>query len=637
MQPSAMHRHALASPARADMSRAQTGQTTEGLGLHVVVVDEYGETIGNSEICVLSAGEPSRVLVCWQAPGGRLDRRDLPPVNYRLWAGAKHYGPNVFPPLSMPPLSGQSPPQNPLTLVLPASDAFVSGNVTDVSGGAIEGALLRLDASRAAPGFCQSRDEGRFYCATLEGRGSGHLEVVAEGYARGFLDLMLPASEVRIALFPESKIHGVVVDVGGTPVGDVEVALRPSIMDARYQVLTAQSDQDGHFVFPGLGPGVYRPFVQDGRYRSVDESLALEVGFADVHAEVEIIVAEGGRLTIDVMDEHHVCTGASASLVVHALGSSMQARSRGFARLEIASVPTGEHLLRCTCLNGGGTERRIEIRGDSRVTCDFNDRVLLRGRVVDEDGDGVAGASVNVIGQHRYASSDEQGAFSLALGQEEALSIQANSRAHRPSEVIRVDPVGSGGAADIELVLGRGECIHGRVQVSPQSQDSLSLFSATRGKIFLDSAQKFEVCGLAPGESIEVRALGPLGALPIALGFGEFSGSVRLIAEDSSSPLELRVDSRTFSLQGVVIGPVGEGIADAIVIATRVDEGVTRCFHPRSGVVSAATHAEGDFEIDRLSSGRWMVSAAAMDGAFGCVFVSVEDDTEITINAESPS
>ncbi len=634
---SSMHLGIPALSERADVLRAKTVSNAEGPGLHVVVEDEYGEKIDSSEICVLSAARPSSVLVCWRAQEGRVDRTYAPLVDYRLWAGAKDYGPTVFPPFSEPPLAGRSPPQGPLTLVLPTSEAFISGRVMDVSGGPIEGALLRLDVSGAPPGLCQSLDEGQFYCATLEGRGRGHLEVFAEGYARGFMDVMLPATGTRIALFPESRIRGVVVDIEGVPVSDVEVALRPSIMDARYETSTTQSDGVGRFVFSGLGPGVYRPFVQDGRYRSIDKSLTLQVGFADLDAEIKIIVSEGYRLSIDVRDEDHICTGASAALVVDGLASPLRARSRGFSRLEIASVPVGEHLLRCTCLNGGEHERRLEIRGDSHVACDFAGRAVIRGRVVDEYGDGVAGASINVIGEHRYATSGEHGGFSLVAGPDEELSIQANSRGTMPSEMRRIDPPGSGGLSGIELVLGRGECLKGRVQVLPQSQDSLSLYSAKYGHIALDRRREFELCGLAQGESTEIRARGPLGPLPIARGLGEFSGSVRLVAEDSGTPIDLRVDSRTFSLQGVVIGPDGEGIADAIVIAIGVDEEIHRCFHPRLGVVHAATHAEGDFEIDHLSSARWMVSAEAKDGAFGCVFVRVEGDTEITINASSPS
>lgn len=622
-------------PARADSGNGGPKGHTSTQGLRLLVRDTRGEPIGRSVICLLSGGESVLPMACWPAEGGESQIETPPMVDYRIWVGSPSHGPTQIPMPSAPPIPGRTLPEGPLLLTLSSSDAVVSGVVVDAAGGTVEGALLLLKPGGrvSVPALCMSEDEGHFTCVAPEGSAMGLVEASAEGYARSVRHVPIPSSNYRISLFPESRILGVVLDKERVPVMDVPVSLKPSILDARFEATLTTSNSFGEFEFQQLEPGTYRALVDGGSYRLIGEPPVVQVGYGGVSDRIELMVESGHRLTIDIRDEHRVCEGPGAALVVDRESATLLAHRAG-GGLEISAVPTGNHLLRCSCLNGIVREREVDVSTDSTVVCDYDFGATVEGRVRSDSGQGVSGASVNIVGQERYAISSEDGAFVLGALPAGDILLEVYARGFRPSRSQRFHLEDAQRVAGVDFSLHEGACVEGAVELLLEGNDELTLVSRMHGDIQLSKGDRsFRACGFDAGASEAFSVGGPLGPLPVSLSrSGPFAGSVRLTAEDPSRLVTILVDNRYFRLRGTVRAS-GEPVEGATVLAVRVAEGKKRCFRPRLGAAaSAATHADGEFLFDLLPAGPWMIAAQGPEGEDGCAFLVVDEDSDIRID-----
>jgi hypothetical protein len=145
----------------------------------------------------------------------------------------------------------------------------------------------------------------------------------------------------------------------------------------------------------------------------------------------------------------------------------------------------------------------------------------VRGRVL-ADGEPLAGAQVGLHGdpggvmtvngfESRYnrhadslATTDSEGRFELTLREAGTFWVRAEAAGRAPADLgpLELDP--AAGAADLELALGRGGVIEGRVLVPLDEQAVGTIVGASRGDghavtLRADSQGRFRFEGLTPG------------------------------------------------------------------------------------------------------------------------------------------
>ncbi|MEZ4450337.1 MAG: carboxypeptidase-like regulatory domain-containing protein [Nannocystaceae bacterium] len=423
------------------------------------------------------------------------------------------------------------------------------------------------------------------------------------------------------------------IDKDRAPVTDAQVSLKPSILDARYETTSTTANSLGQFEFRQLEPGIYRPFVDGGNYRLIGDPPVVQVGYGGVSDPVELVVESGHRLTVGVRDEHGMCVGPGAALVIDREDSPIHAHPVG-GGLELSAVPTGGHLLRCSCLNGLVRELRVEVSADSVAVCDFGFGSTVEGQVLGDAGQAVSGASVNVVGRELYAITDEDGSFVLGGLPAEDLSLRVYAPGFRPSRAQRFRVEDDQRITGVEFVLDEGACVEGTVELLVEGNEELILASRMHGNIRLARGTRgFRACGFVAGASEAFSVNGPLGPLPVSRSrSGPFAGSITLSTEDPIRSTTIVVDNRHFRLRGTVQAS-GEPVEGASVVAMRVAEGMRQCFRARLGAAaSAATHADGEFLFDLLPAGRWMIAAQGPEGEDGCIFLEVDEDSDVRID-----
>jgi len=566
-----------------------------------------------------------------------------------------------------------------LEVTLPAP-VLLTGTVVDAEGGApLAGALVwpRGEAGAAV----KSDGEGAYEMIV----GSPPEEV--SGAAAGFRTAAVRPADARAGRVPELRLPpavvlaGTVSDAAGEPVPGARIRLRtPAHPGITWEggfggeVPGATSDAQGHFRAVGLDAGVVHLLrVEAPGFSELEQAvepparLALELErgggltgrVTDPYAapvagaRVRLFAApkEADTLVLQVRDgeqlaDHETHTDADGGFVVDTVAAGvydLRIDAAGLAPLRRMGieVPRGE---------------RHDL---GRLVAE--PAVAVAGRVVDGDGEPVAGArvSVNPFSPYRgwrgsrsvyvFASgpsaasaqvggvvTDEEGHFRLGgLAAEELVDLDVDHTRHRSRKVDGVAPP----VDDLEIELDIGVRVTGRVLDSsgrpvPAAQVRLRTKSnvqtsggqSTRSSghsALSDEEGRFDEAGLAPG-ILDLTAmsgdLSPAAAGPFNTESGDHVGPVELVLGE---PVELH---------GTLYGLDGEPVPGVRVAASSTTSDDSRARLSRNQ--SARTGPAGRYRFRGLPAGEYELSAQAGAGRAEATVRLGEESRRIDLQME---
>ena len=163
---------------------------------------------------------------------------------------------------------------------------------------------------------------------------------------------------------PDRIVTGRVTTAKGEPVGDVVLGLETN--GARRFVRRVTTDADGRFTYIGMQPGKQTLGVvtADGLLRP--KAIRFELGPDDRERDVSVVLDDGVRRTVEVMDHHDVRHGDVKVLCV-AGGEIRSATATGANGEATIDVPRGEGCTLYALPHDGALARHRTAAGEGRI------------------------------------------------------------------------------------------------------------------------------------------------------------------------------------------------------------------------------------------------------------------------------
>ncbi len=524
------------------------------------------------------------------------------------------------------------------TLRLPEV-ATLDGRVVDgASGQPIAGALIW---QRREGGAMAETDAGGSF--SLPGAvGPAGLEVAAEGYVETFLQVARAVSDapLEVRMLPAAELAGRAVDGVGEGLAGARIEAEPAVSSSAPAV-TARSDPQGRFQLAGLAaPLGYRIRVTldgyaertvlvpaAGRAAVGELTIELTLGLAvrgAVHggggepvigAEVTLTpasAARAARLPGLPPPRHRAASGPDGSFELRGLGAGvfdLTARAQGHAEVSRRGLDLTP--------DGGTVDvgtLRMEPGGG------------LDGRVVDADGEPLAGARV-ILARDRAgvpaaadpawqpAATDRAGRFRFT-GLPAAGTLHL--RAWQAGYLHRWEPLSAAARrAEVVVVLAPALRLAGQVvgaggEPLPGASVLLEAAQGGRYRRRTDDRGRFELEGLEAGGYTLRAHFEAARSAPLAVSLPADGGAdLRLLLRE------------TGALHGWVSDPYGAPVAEATIRLEALDG--TRRDGPGSAATQAAalSAADGSFVLLPVGAGPYRLSAR--HARFHPLVTTVED------------
>lgn len=411
----------------------------------------------------------------------------------------------------------------------------------------------------------------------------------------------------------ELRLEGQVIDETEAPVGGVTV-----VMSSNPPRQTT-TEADGGFAFDAL---VGRPYtlVARGQGKVAGPVTAQLTATSD---PVVLKLRAAPKLTVSVSGtDGQPLDGATVEL----RGIDDQRETTKGGTAVFATVVPGGYQLAAWADGKARTFQWIQIGdADQEAKLTLAAGAPVSGRVVDERGDGIAGARVRFSGasdwsqqasdRHDAAVSGTDGRFELPAMPAGTFRFVATHEDHAPGTSALITLDGKSPRTDVTITLGAGATVRGRV-VDAANQGVASarvrigaiavnrramIFEPPR-QAYTNAAGEFELKGL-PRRALAVVALHETGASQTAE-IDTTNGDVKDVV------LALDV---TGAITGVVVDPQGQPIEGAQVTAgpsfadnrTQVDFSAFRL----RGFPQALTDAGGAWKLVGLAPGTYNVTA----------------------------
>ncbi len=641
-----------AVPAEATAPSIDPG-TLQRAAISGLVRDEHGRAIAGARVCAL----PSSPLLDARhtlTPPCALSERDghyriddIWPVPHSVTASAPGHIPAFYvrgdhvaqmEPVVVTPgaeLAG-------IDVTLPGGGVEIHGTVKDLSGGAVEGAIVTSGGLFYGTGMAvtTSGPEGAF--TLWVGPGAPNVWARAEGYAGGSEAGAAPGHMFELFLTPEAVLVGKVVRVGtGAPVAGASVTAQRGDTNGG-GLGVAITDADGNFRLPRLNPGAYKPSVEaDDAYGVAREQVVLGLGETSAPIVIEAHPAALVEGTV-VVTGGSFCPRGSVSLHDAASGRERGAEIEADGLARARGLLPGSYSVTVYCAGFISAETYAPvIVADKPVLglrWDVSAGRKILGVVVTARGEPVPAISVVARGkvdpsrpdapvpQNVVVDTDLRGRFELAGLRPGPYELRAfvkmnNARA-TPSQPIEVTLPEGQDLTDIRFSLPaagqvRGEVrdVHGhpvaRARVSLQGPGrGPTVMTGDDGSFHAREAAAGEYRVTATRDGVKLRAPGT--------GDDDVQGIKVTVVADAVASVKLVVETGGGQLVGVVRDSGGGPVSDAFIEVSRESESAvgpgsaSRQWSPVQR--PHLTDADGRFTVDELFPGRYTVRALRRGG-----------------------
>jgi protocatechuate 3,4-dioxygenase beta subunit len=399
-----------------------------------------------------------------------------------------------------------------------ARAAGLRGKVVDPQGRPLPGAAVAAVAERALGGRAFAASDPVTERAFSGPQGQFELRLLhpGQGYevrasrpgafpAAGRVTAGDPAAQPRaltLVLAPARPVRGKVQDPAGKPIADAEVVLRPALRPglspapgADAEGTTARSDAKGLFaVAEAPAAEIELAARKKGYAPAILPALRIPAGKGPAGqgpADLGIVVLRpGARLAGRVLDQRgKAIADAGIFLLPQALDVNQAERALERRKPAATSAADGAFALEDLipgvpvhlAIRAAGfltLQRAVRPPAEPPITLRLQPAAALAGRVVDEEGDPIAGARVDFRWQaalpeepdrpvgipvFREARAGADGRFELRgvpLGTAQVSASAAGFVPREPFEVVLPRPAQAG---ELRVVLTRGAVLQGRV------------------------------------------------------------------------------------------------------------------------------------------------------------------------------
>lgn len=395
----------------------------------------------------------------------------------------------------------------------------------------------------------------------------------------------------------------------GTATGEIDLRARYAFLRAPIELVLSEPVKD-LVLEPELGGCVHAtlvlPAASEVRRRELIGTKMYATGVGVLRSNAD---SSHTTRTAEITDSTHVDIGGLVPGIAHGISGN----PKTFAPIKFQGV-------------------RVQPGSVTAITVSVADGVALRGRVVDESAQAIAGATFRVASadgnKSAYGTRDTpsaaDGRFALegvAAGQ---ITLTVACRGYLATP-IRLEPIADGGARDdLDVVLKRGRSLRGRVQWADGRAAAGIKLSISLATSF-SSGDQWQELGwwepqehaTAPDGSFEIAGLtaGPFALVALAQPAADatVAGSARIDAVASGSePIVLTLEPG-HELAGRVVDDVGHGVGRFTVIATPAST------NPDRDDVSDAVNGrllgkEGRFVVEGLRAGDWRITVKGGGG-----------------------
>ncbi len=505
----------------------------------------------------------------------------------------------------------------PTRLALPAARRLTGRVVDGETGAAVAGALVW---STADPGAFQRTDEeGRFRLAMPPG--TRHVvRLAAAGYLPGRTEVgpaeLTADRPVTLSLVAAARVTGRIADARGRPLAEARIELIELAADRQDPVLRVASGPGGGFE---LAPVRFAPFelrvAARGmarfvlRHRPSGGRRAIDLGTLVLSPEAivaGVVVDPAGEPVAGAAVRAQAETGRRRRPPLgRPAAAAPDAVTDATGRFQIGGRAAGEPLTLLFTAAGYVAARLDGVRppSDTPLRVVLEPGGTVRGRVLDETGAAVSGASVEIAGGARAqpgdslsarpgvgrtASTDSEGAFAVAELPAGPATVRVVADGFPPTEPRPIEVSPTEEPPPLVFVLAGGAAVEGRVSTADGRPLAGVKVSGDEAVADSDGAGDYRLTGL------------PLGPIALTARHPERGELTRTI---EVTPGVQRLDW-TFAAGGEVAGWVvddaGSGVAGAEVALRSFGAGGRR----------SVSGADGAFRLTSVSPGSYLLSAA---------------------------
>jgi hypothetical protein len=473
-------------------------------------------------------------------------------------------------------------------IVLRGGGVEIRGVVQDLSGGAVEGAIVSAGGLFQGTGmaFTTSGPDGEF--SLWVAPGTPQVFARAEGYAPGSDRGAAPGHAFELYLTPEAVLVGKVVRAGdGSPVEGARVTAHRG--DAMFGGgNTAITDASGQFRISQLSPGAYKPGVEgDDVFGMGAEQVVLGLGETSAPIVIEAHAATTVEGAVVVSPGGGSCRRGEVTLRPAAGEREPRGEIEADGRVRVRGVLPGTYAVKVRCEGFVAAESYAPVVVEDKPLAGLRWEVApgqaIRGVVVTAKGEPAPGVRVAPRIKAEpgkapprgsgpaMADTDARGRFELTGLVPGDYELRGGS--NQPLEVTLPEGQDLDGVR-IELPATgelRGEVrdVHGnpvaRAQVSLQAPGQRSsAMTAADGSFHAGELTPGEYRVSASRDGVKLRAPGT--------GDDDVQGEKVTVTADAVATVKLVVETGNGRIVGVVREEGGGVVSDAFVEVTRESE-----------------------------------------------------------------
>jgi protocatechuate 3,4-dioxygenase beta subunit len=634
--PTAAHLEGEGPSTKTDPWKDRKGVPTEASGR--VRAEEGGGAIADALVVLRPTGlkgqaqDESESLIARTDASGAWHLPEVASGNYQLSATASGYRPGTLPEVQIA-ARGKNEGIN---VELSAGGNHLHGLVQDVTGGPVEGALVRVTGVHGLAGL---RDQQSFVVATASdgsysaqaGNGRLRVSVWHPDYAptNEIIEVKDSDRKTDFSLVPMGVIEGVVlssVDGKAIPGANVSYMRERSVdfgagkMSMPDQSGSTEADENGRFRIRGLNSGAIQLEAR-ARGLGMTEPISVPLSLAEQASGIELFVSPAstvfGRVVVAGEPESGV-SGASISLM-SGMRSDNGSTADEEGYFELHGLAPGNYGLMVSHPDFLPVfpPHSIEVsNGDLQdVVVEVKPGATIRGRVepatlaevkfkIDPKGMGVGiGMGMMMLRDSGTSTDPSTGEFEFKAAMPGAVTLEAQTEDGRAGQV--TVQVGEEGAQDVVIQLedrarvagtitdSKGRPVAGAlVNLRAAQSSGVSMTVIVNGKDMTASSAptaedgRYEVTGLEAG-SYELSITGPRGdALPPSDGV---TPAVELAEGEAKTGVNLVVESSDGVIRGLVRTAEGDPAPDIWVTATKSMAPPTARKRPEGG---SSMHSE---------------------------------------------